>query len=52
MKQITTTITLTFDSDQITSGSDEEQIQAAIDEINLVLQRQPYGLGAQVCNHD
>ena len=39
---------LQFDSDQITSGDDLEQVQQAVDHINGVLQREPYGLGAQL----
>lgn len=41
-------LTLVFDGDQITHGTPEEQVAQAIHEINLVLQREPYGLGAQI----
>lgn len=41
-------LTLQFDADQITHGNALQQAQAALDMINLELQRQPYGLGAQI----
>ena len=41
-------VRLTFDMGQITEGSEEEQQMAAVEQINLTLQRQPYGLGAQI----
>jgi len=46
MKRITI-LTIKFDADEIT-WSDEEQKKQAIHEINLVLQREPFGLGAQI----
>lgn len=39
---------LQFDADQVSKGTDEEQAVSAIELINSVLQRQPYGLGAQL----
>ncbi len=39
---------LQFDANQITSGSNQAQVDQAIDQINLVLQREPFGLGAQL----
>jgi hypothetical protein len=41
-------LTIKFDADQITCGDDEDQKKQAIHEINLVLQREPFGLGAQI----
>lgn len=41
-------IRLCFDMGQTTVGSEIEQQAAAIDQINLTLQREPYGLGAQI----
>ena len=51
-----TTITLRrldlqFDADQITHGSAEQQARQALDLINLALQREPFGLGAQLYAH-
>ncbi len=49
MKVITiNNLTLQFDADQITQGSALQQAQAALCMINLELQRQPFGLGAQI----
>lgn len=47
-------VRLSFDLDQTTVGSEIEQQAAAIDSINLTLQREPYGLGAQIfmLDHD
>ena len=42
---------LQFDADQITAGSIKEQTRQALDQINLTLQRQPFGLGAQLIVH-
>jgi molybdopterin biosynthesis enzyme MoaB len=39
---------LQFDADQITGGTNEAQTDQAIEAINLVLQREPFGLGAQL----
>lgn len=41
-------VKLSFDLDQMTVGSEEEQKAAVIEQINLVLQREPYGLGANI----
>ena len=41
-------VRLSFDMGQTTVGSETEQDLAAIDQINLTLQRQPHGLGAQI----
>ena len=49
MKSITIhRLSLQFDADQITHGGDEEQARLAVDLVNMVLQRQPLGLGAQL----
>jgi len=49
MKSITIrNLVLQFDADQITSGSELEQAQQAIDLINGVLQREPHGLSVQI----
>lgn len=42
---------LQFDADQITAGSSTEQARQALDQINLTLQREPFGLGAQLITH-
>lgn len=39
---------LFFKMDEITVGSEIEQQAAAIEQVNLALQRQPYGLGAKL----
>ena len=44
-------VDLQFDADQIPHGSKEQQVRQAIDQINLVLQREPFGLGAQLIVH-
>jgi hypothetical protein len=41
-------LSLQFDADQIMHGPPKDQINNAIDLINLSLQREPYGLGAQI----
>lgn len=41
-------VRLCFDMGQVTTGSEIEQQAAAIEVVNLALQRQPYGLGAQI----
>lgn len=41
-------VRLIFQLDQTTVGSEIEQTAAAIDQINLTLQREPYGLGARL----
>ncbi len=49
MKSITIhRLSLQFDADQITHGRPEEQAAKAIDLINLLLQREPFGLAAQL----
>ena len=44
-------IDLQFDADQITHGPAEQQVQQAIDIINLTLQREPPGMQAQIIVH-
>ncbi len=39
---------LSFDADQVTTGTDREQEEAAVDQVNFALQREPYGLGARL----
>lgn len=52
MKAITIRrLELQFDADQITRGSTEQQARQAIELINLTLQREPFGLGAQLFAH-
>ena len=52
MKTITVRrLDLQFDADQITHGSVEQQARQAVDLINLSLQREPFGLGAQLFAH-
>jgi len=48
MKQARVIVTLVFDMDQITYGPVDDQVFQAIQIINGTLQRQPYGLGAQM----
>lgn len=49
MKAITVSgLSLQFNGDQITAGDNLAQAKQAIELINLELQRQPYGLGAQI----
>lgn len=49
MKSITVhRVALQFDADQVTHGHAEEQAAQAIDLINVVLQREPFGLSAQL----
>ena len=42
---------LQFDADQITHGPASAQADRAIELINLTLQREPFGLGAQLFAH-
>ena len=42
---------LQFDANQVTHGSAEQQARQAVDLINLTLQREPFGLGAQLFAH-
>ena len=52
MKSITVhRLSLQFDAGQLTHGSNEAQARQAVDLINLTLQREPFGLGAQLFDH-
>ena len=52
MKTITIRrLDLQFDAGQITHGSAEQQARQALELINLTLQREPFGLGAQLFAH-
>jgi hypothetical protein len=52
MKTITIRrVDLQFDADQITHGKSQQQADQAIELINLVLRREPFGLGAQLIVH-
>ena len=52
MKTITVRrIDLQFDANQITRGCNSKQVDQAIELINLTLQREPFGLGAQLIVH-
>lgn len=44
-------VDLQFDADQITHGPSSRQVDQAIELINLTLQREPFGLGAQLIVH-
>jgi hypothetical protein len=44
-------VDLQFDADQITHGKSQQQAEEAIQLINLALQREPFGLGAQLIVH-
>jgi hypothetical protein len=44
-------LTLQFDAGQITHGSADDQARQAVELINLSLQREPFGLGAQLIVH-
>jgi len=48
MKTMHGVVTLVFNMDQITKGESRDQFNEAIHQINVDLQRQPYGLGAQL----
>lgn len=49
MKSITVhRLSLQFDADQITRGNSEQQARDAVELINAVLQREPFGLSAQL----
>ena len=49
MKSITIhRLSLQFDADQITHGRREKQASQAVELINAVLLREPFGLGAQL----
>ena len=52
MKAITIhRLSLQFDSGQITRGNADNQAREAVILINLILQREPFGLGAQLIVH-
>ena len=52
MKTITVRrLELQFDAGQITHGTNERQVGQAVELINLTLQREPFGLGAQLFAH-
>jgi len=52
MKTITIRrLDLQFDANQVTRGSTEQQAREALELINLTLQREPFGLGAQLYAH-
>ena len=52
MKTITIRrVDVQFDADQVTQGTSEQQARQAVELINLALQRQPFGLGAQLIVH-
>jgi len=52
MKTITIRrLDLQFDAGQLTKGSTEQQARQALELINLTLQREPFGLGAQLFAH-
>lgn len=42
---------LQFDADQVTHGNLVQQADQAIKLVNLTLQREPFGLGAQLFAH-
>jgi len=42
---------LQFDAGQLTDGTNEAQARQAVELINLTLQREPFGLGAQLIVH-
>ena len=44
-------LSLQFDANQITHGNNEQQVREAVELINLTLQREPFGLGAQLIVH-
>ena len=44
-------LSLQFDAGQITHGNRDDQARRAVDLINLILQREPFGLGAQLIVH-
>jgi hypothetical protein len=41
-------LSLQFDADQITHGQPDQQAAQTVNLVNTVLQRQPFGLGAQL----
>jgi hypothetical protein len=42
---------LQFDADQVTHGNLVQQADQAVELVNLTLQREPFGLGAQLFAH-
>ena len=44
-------LSLQFDAGQITHGGNDDQARQAVELINLTLQREPFGLGAQLIVH-
>ena len=44
-------LSLQFDAGQLTHGSRDDQARQAVELINLILQREPFGLGAQLIAH-
>ena len=44
-------LSLQFDAGQITHGNRDDQARRAVDLVNLILQREPFGLGAQLIAH-
>ena len=44
-------LSLQFDANQITHGKTAQQTRQAVELINLTLQREPFGLGAQLIVH-
>ena len=49
MRRITiTNLSISFDADEVTGGTDLEQAEQALSLICQTLQREPYGLGATV----
>ena len=52
MKVITVhRLSLQFDANQVTRGKTEQQAREAVKLINLALQREPFGFGAQLLVH-
>ena len=52
MKSITLHgLSLQFDAGEVTHGSDDDQARRAVELINLTLQREPFGLGAELIVH-
>ena len=44
-------LSLQFDAGQVTRGDDDNQAREAVKLINLILRREPFGLGAQLFIH-
>lgn len=47
-KRLGVVVVLEFDADKVTVGSEKYQQGAAVELVNLALQREPYGLGANI----